>query len=550
MRREAIERVELDMNEVEALLARVRQEWGERDYDKLRKLLDAYVYLTDLVADERTTIARLRELLGTNTSEKTAKVLGRTDDKAPEGKKKSPPADPRRDKKPAKGHGRNGADAYPGAQRVGVPHGSLSPGDSCPECQRGKVYRQGQPGVIVRLQGRAPLTATVYELEKLRCHLCGEMFTARAPEGIGDQKYDASSAAMIALLKYGTGLPFHRLEGLQGSLGIPLPASTQWEIVQEAAATIEPAYRELIRQAAQGEVLHNDDTAMKVLELMPGARDGPGFTVEDSEMSADRTGVFTSGIVATREGRQVALFFTGRRHAGENLQVVLSQRASELGPPIQMCDALSRNLPAELEVILANCLAHGRRQFVKVVESFPEECRHVLEQLAVVYKNDATAKERRLSPDERLRFHQAESGPMMDELHGWLDEQIQDKKVEPNSSLGKAIRYMLRHWDPLTRFLRVPGAPLDNNVCERALKKAILHRKNALFFKTKNGARVGDTFMSLIHTCQLSAVNPFDYLTALLDNAKALAERPSDWMPWHYRDTLARTDAGSPVGGR
>ena len=174
-----------------------------------------------------------------------------------------------------------------------------------------------------------------------------------------------------------------------------------------------------------------------------------------------------------------------------------------------MCDALSRNLPAELKTILANCLAHGRRQFVEVAERFPEECRYVLETLRDVYKNDAVAQERNLSPEERLSFHQAESGPMMEDLKAWLHRQIEDRLVEPNSALGEAISYMLKHWEKLTLFLRQPGAPLDNNICERALKQAILHRKNALFYKTHNGAHVGDLFMSLIHTCRLGGVDPF-----------------------------------------
>jgi transposase len=98
---------------------------------------------------------------------------------------------------------------------------------------------------------------------------------------------------------------------------------------------------------------------------------------------------------------------------------------------------------------------------------------------------------------------------------------------------------MLKHWDRLTLFLRQPGAPLDNNVCERALKKAILHRKNALFYKTRNGARVGDLFMSLIYTCQLNQANPFDYLTRLQRQADSVAAHPELWLPWNYRDAPA-----------
>jgi hypothetical protein len=97
---------------------------------------------------------------------------------------------------------------------------------------------------------------------------------------------------------------------------------------------------------------------------------------------------------------------------------------------------------------------------------------------------------------------------------------------------------MLKHWDPLTLFLRVPGAPLDNNICERALKKVILHRKNSLFYKTEFGALIGDMFMSLIHTCNLGGYNPFDYLMALMKHTQAVSAAPENWMPWNYLDYL------------
>jgi hypothetical protein len=286
---------------------------------------------------------------------------------------------------------------------------------------------------------------------------------------------------MIALLKYGSGLPFNRLEGLQGSLGIPLPAATQWDIVKDSGGRIEPALEELIRQAAQGQIVHNDDTTMKVLALC----DPDTKPIEPEASSAsDRKGVFTSGIVSILDGRRIALFFTGHRHAGENLAAVLKQRASGLDRPIQMCDALSRNMPKAFQTILANCLAHGRRQFVDVAVNFPEECLYVLKILKVVYRNDALAKDQEMSPEQRLAFHKAQSKPKMDELEAWLTAQIEERKVEPNSGLGEAITYMRKHWDKLTLFLRHPAAPLDNNVCEQALKKAILHRKNAYFYKT------------------------------------------------------------------
>jgi hypothetical protein len=259
--------------------------------------------------------------------------------------------------------------------------------------------------------------------------------------------------------------------GLESQLGIPLPAATQWEIVEEAAQPIKPARDELIRQAAQGSVVHNDDTGMRVLMLR-------------REPSDERTGVFTSGIVSVGEGRKIALYFTGGRHAGENLSEVLKQRSAGLPNPIQMCDALARNvpkMPAGVEILLANCLAHGRRQFVDVSENFPNECRYVLEMLGQVYGRDAEAREQGLAPDERLRFHQERSRPVMDRLHAWLEAQLAERRTEPNSGLGQAIRYLLRHWHPLTLFLRKAGAPLDNNVAERALKRAVLHKRTLCF---------------------------------------------------------------------
>jgi hypothetical protein len=432
-------------------------------------------------------------------------------------------------------------------------HAFLKPGDSCLECQAGTVYELTPPATRIRLKGQAPVQATIYELQRLRCNLCGTVFTAQLPEGVGPEKYDLTVASILGLLKYGSGMPFYRLQVLQGNVGIPLPAATQWKIVWDAARSLEPVYRELARQAAQGEVVYNDDTNNRILELMgkrlakaqaqKAAQAAENGKPEDDD--SERRGSFTSGIVSTCPGHRIALFFTGRKHAGENLLHVLAQRAEPLGPPIQMCDPLSRNMPAALNTILANCLAHGRRQFTDVAEHFPEECRYVLEALKVIYKNDAAAREKTLSPGARLQFHKAHSGPVMEELHTWLTRQLEDRRVEPNSGLGAAIAYLLKHWNRLTLFLRQAGAPLDNNLCERALKKVILHRKNAMFYLTENGARVGDLYMSLIYTCELCGVSPFDYLTELQRHAEELAANPACWMPWNYRQTLTAAPAAT-----
>ena len=570
--------IELNMGHLEDTLRRIEEKLDEKDFATLQTLVDAYGYLSELIGEKNTSMARLRKLLFGNKTEKMSAVLGNSqastvdpavatasEDASAEGEETSGTVE-NSGKAKAKGHGRNGADQYTGAEKIDVSHPTIQPGDTCPECKEGTVYETNRPSVVVRLVGSPPVSGKVYHLQTLRCGFCGKTFTAPLPEAAGEEKYDVTVPVTIALLKYGCGMPFNREQRLQGMLGVPLPASTQWGIVRTLAEHVEPVYEKLIRESAQGDVLYNDDTPARVLESMglraqkrllaqqiavteslaetAVADKKTGKKKNGKKKAKDRKGLFTSGIVsATHEGRQIALFFTGHKHAGENLTDVLSHRAAELDAPIQMCDALPQNIPAELETILANCLTHGRRKFVDVVDIFPEECRHVLESLAVIYKNDADSRELKHSPQERLKHHQTKSGPVMAELKTWLTRQLDDRLVERNSSLGKSVKYLLNHWNPLTLFLRVAGAPLDNNICERMLKMAILHRKNAMFYKTHRGAHVGDLFMSLIHTCELGKVNPFDYLLELERHATAVAANPQDWLPWTYQTTLGEAPA-------
>ena len=349
----------------------------------------------------------------------------------------------------------------------------------------------------------------------------------------------------VAILRYGTGVPHHRLERLQQSLGVPLPASTQWELMEPLREQAQPIFDALVVQAANAPLLHHDDTTMRILDLR---RPGSATADELALLAPHRKGTFTTNVLAEVESHLVALYFTGWQHAGENLAAVLRQRAADLAPPIQMCDALSRNVCPASKTILAFCLSHGRREFVSVAPSFPEECRHVLAALGEVYGFDAEAKKLGLPPEPRLVHHQTHSQPVMVRLQAWLQEKLDGKHVEPNSGLGEACGYMLKHWEPLTLFLRQAGAPLDNNRCEQALKMAILHRKNSLSYKTVNGARTGDLFMSLIHTCRLNRINPFAYLLAIATHAKEVKARPSAWLPWNYPqpETLTELDHDPP----
>jgi len=522
-----MDQIQLSEEDINTLLERVKgNALQEGDYEIIKSMADAIITLSQALDNKATSIKRLLAMLFGPKTEKKDEILK---DNEPDEKDEKPPK-PKPEKK-KKGHGKIPASSYTGADREFIPHGELKPKDPCPLCPNGKVYPIKEPGIAIYLKGQPPIDATIYELEKLRCNLCGEVFTAAAPENITGKYYDETAKAMMTILKYGYGFPWYRLEKLQESLGIPLPASNQWEKTEAQADLIYPVFDELKYQAAQGEVFHNDDTTMKILDLIQENK-----TRDKNE----RTGIFTSGIISkTGEGKRIAIFYTGRNHAGENIASLYEMRGKEKDPPIQMCDALSRNMTSEFIIILCHCLTHGRRSFVEVIANFPDECRYVIEILAEVYHMDAKSKEQNMTPDQRLAFHQVNSGPKMNTLRTWLDTQFKDKLVEPNSGLGKAITYMIKHWKELTQFLRVPGAPLDNNICEQSLKRCIMHRKNSLFYRTEHGAYIGDMFMSLIHTCHLMSINSFDYLVALQKNSAALFKDPSQWMPWNYRATIA-----------
>ena len=193
----------------------------------------------------------------------------------------------------------------------------------------------------------------------------------------------------------------------------------------------------MLFRSAQGEVFHNDDTTMKILSLMK----------ENKDRTADeRTGMFTTGIISRfDDGRQIALFYTGRNHAGENISDIYRKRDAGRPAPLQMCDALSRNISEAFKAILCNCLTHARRNFVDEIDNFPDEAAYVIEVLAEVYGIDARTKEQKMSPDQRIVYHKKHSGPLMTELEAWLNRQTDENLVEPNSGLGKAITYMKNH---------------------------------------------------------------------------------------------------------
>ena len=304
-----------------------------------------------------TTLGRLARMIFGAKTEKTSQLFPQPPPASPQTAAAGAPP-PKRE-----GHGRTGAADYTGAKPVKVPHPQLRPGDPCPDCKQGKLYLLKRPAQIVRITAQSLFAATRFELEKLRCKLCGKTFTAPAPPEAGLEKYDPNVGPMVGYLRFGGGLPHYRLDKMQSDLGVRLAASTQWELMAKTAPALEPVQEALITLAAQGQLIHNDDTTMRVQSL---AKE----TATATE-GKERTGIFTTSLLSEVEGHRIALFITGHHHAGENLDQLLARRANEAPPPIQMCDALSRNPSKEFQTILANCLSHGRRQFVDIAPDFP-----------------------------------------------------------------------------------------------------------------------------------------------------------------------------------
>jgi hypothetical protein len=392
----------------------------------------------------------------------------------------------------------------------------------------------------MRIDGHALLSALRYELQKLRCSACGQIFTAPLPREASPEKYSPRARAVLVVGRYYLGLPFYRIEGYQAMLGAPMPDATQWDQIEKVADCCYMVFELLETLAAQGELIHQDDTAVRILTLIQENQQlRAQAAAQGLSRPKERTGMFTTALVIRVGERLICLYYSGRAHAGENLAALLEQREADLEPPLAMSDALSRNEIAEGVVIRCHCLAHGRRQFSDIEEVFPTECRVVLDVLKHVFDHDEEAREQQLSPQARLAYHQAYSQPLMDALKSWLEQQLADRLVEPNSSLGQAMTYMQDHWETLTRFLQIEGAPLDNNLVERALKLFIRQRKNSLFYKSEHSAYIASVLTSLIATCLYAGINAVEYLVALQEHRAAVFADPAAWLPWTYQASLA-----------
>ena len=441
--------------------------------------------------------------------------------------------------KKRKGHGRLKASAYEGAEIIEVSHPDLARGDTCPEeyCD-GKLYELSEPGIMLQITGSPSARATHYQLQKLRCSVCEVIFTAPLPEGVEDVKYTVSLIAMLMINKYFMSIPLYRQENLQSYLGVPLPASTQWELMAEHEDVLKALYHAFEYDGAQARGISIDDTKARILEQIAKNK--------KAQKKSDKASCYTTGIVCAHDDHMSYIFVTDNKTAGKSVAPFLRLRNKELPVPYLMCDALTANIPHEMSedlYLLCHCLTHARRQFYELPNGYDDLADEVMRMIGKIYDHDAVTKT--MSAEERLAYHQKHSQPIMDELHAYLSDQEQE--FEPNGVAGCAISYILKRWTELSQFLRHAYVPLDNNLTERALKLIIQIRKSCMFYKTLNSAKIASYIQTALYSAAQNEVNPYEYISAVLTHKQAVMQNPDKWLPWNYQVALAGLEPGNSL---
>lgn len=526
-------------NEIEALAKRLEHdELSAQDKALVVRLLMMMVKLMRLLQEKNTKIKQLKRWLfgpskdsgsGQNGDKQSSStdIDGQLNEQEPQRQIDDVTAPTPSPGKRVTGHGRNGADKYWGAKHVHCNDAELYFGASCPDglCQ-GQLQNYSKNAALIRLTGQPLIGATHYEQETFRCSDCGRCFSAKLP--VPAEKYAPSADAMMVLARYSFTIPWYRLAAMQQLFGVPLPASVQWERAEVVANCLLPIFLHLQLIGAQGETLYHDDTSVRILRPLPPKSD-------------KRSGLFTTGIILEYGEWKIALYKSGRDHAGENAAQLLKQRAASLPAINKMSDAASSNNSPAMPANISYCLAHARNKFKQIEGNNTKECREVIELISLVYQLEAQTLQ--MTKEQRLLYHQQYSLPLMNVLAEQLSNELTQHIVEPNSALGGAYNYLLSHYQELTAFTRIAGAPLDNNVCERMLRLVVLHRKNSLFYLNDTGAFVGDLLMSIISTCRLNKVDPYQYLITIIEHSREARAHPEKWLPWLYQQQLQQPAA-------
>lgn len=446
------------------------------------------------------------------------------------------------------GGGKNSAEDYDGAIEVTCSlHDHLAPGSVCPACGTNKLY-EIDPKKVIRLVGNAPIFAYKFVLQQVRC-VCGVMFTA----DVGDEhrdiynadKYGPSALAAMIIYKYLMGVSFGNLSSIQNMKGVPLPASTQANKIRTESLPVMRALFEVLKKlATNAHVLGFDDTVIKTLEKRE-TKDGKNKTHR-----GHGTAVIANNF--DYDENTIVLFdFNPSKHAGDVVCDLLLGRTRE-SLPLLVADGLNSYDECKKQGVDVSCNVHARR---KVVEEDPKKETYVGEAVIdcyyQIYKNEGHCKANNLSKVDRMEYHKEHSTAYFEKIEAIFNiitgvkdtVEIRQKYLipdcvvedEPNGDLRSIANYFLTRYKSLTRVINTPGAPLDTNYVERAIKLIIRLRKNSLFFNNISSASYSGEILSLLETAVANDVNVFEYIDYILTHKNDVLKRPSYYLPWLYR---------------
>lgn len=425
-------------------------------------------------------------------------------------------------KKPRKDGGKYGFDDYANSQTIEHSVVGTQSGDPCLCCGIGKYY-YSEDKKLLEFTGNPIVSVTRHKKKVLRCNSCGhEMFSNKKI-----LKWSAEARSSLTIHKlYGT--PLYRIARLQKLFGVPVAPTTLWQQykdVHENCAKFVVA--ELFRLSPEGEILLTDDTNMRILEVMQNNKNLP---------EKERRACHTTVMCIQHAQGKIILYVSANRYCKENWLPLLKKRKSK-NKLLIVSDASSQSFPTGEELdkaISAGCLGnHGRRKFADLKNNYPNECSYFLNLISGIYANEEECKNK--TPEGRLAYHQKHSQPKIEAIYKEITKLFDNKEVEPNSDLGKAMNYWLNHQEKLTAFLRIVGCPLDNNLSEFNLRIIALYRKVSMFFKNLDSAEVNSNMFSLIATCEANSINSFGYLNWIQKNWKEVQANPEKFLPWHFK---------------
>ncbi len=548
----APEQVALSAQEANDLKERIKKKnLTNSDIDNLLSLITFNLWLQERLSRAKLTIKKLQQLFGFKSESRKENKKSDKDKSANADDNDDVSSDESNSHEktqakvvqwdPEKNHGRIAANDYVGCPITNITfENEFLKAGKCPDCAEcnteASVYPE-DPKVLIFLDSQPLISGERYHVEKARCTVCKTYFMAPMSDALMERpKYSFNSITNLAIMHYYAGLPFKRIETLQSSQGVPLADATQYDLMDGVYQSVVSSVVSALRQnAANGNSLFFDDTPGRILEQINHNK--------NTTLKKNKKSVHTTALLSEYEGNLIYLFNTNTLTAGKQLNDLLKDRKSD-DKFITMSDASANNFPTLNDSLMARwvitlCLSHGRRRFVELFDNADDDTKFIIDLIATVYQNEKHCKQEKLNDQERLKYHKKHSASVMDAMRVWFNNLLLYKKVEPNSRLGEAITYMLKRWHWLTQFLRVPGAALDNNICEQAIKVVIRYRKNSLFYRTFYGASIGDAMMSLLHTAAKAKVNIFDYFTTLQEYAEFVRKSPESWLPWNYQQTLA-----------